>query len=93
MPNSCGARRREALNGAVSSGLPPIFGSVRYELVRSSGECLEAFDCPDAAVEVLISRIFDDPTLAEEIAILEFDDGLGQAISYIEVDPELLTPA
>ena len=63
---------------------------MRFELVQNTGDCIEAYDCRDAALEVLIERITDDPSLAEELAILEFDDESGSAVAYIEVDPELL---
>ncbi len=68
-----------------------MVGGVRYELVQNSGGCLEAFDCRDAALEVLLMRVAEDPAAADDIAILEFDDDLGEAVAYIDVDPELLT--
>ena len=75
----------------MTSDRPPIFDRVRYELVQNSGNCLEAFDCRDAALEVLLCRVAEDPRVAEDIAILEFDDDLGEAVGFIEVDPEILT--
>jgi len=62
---------------------------MRYELVEKTGSCVEAVDCRDAALEVLLEKVADQPELADVIEILEIDDH-AEVVGWIDVDAELL---
>ena len=62
---------------------------MRYDLLEPSGDCIEAFDCRDKAVEAFLVMVADAPDSAVEFEIIEIDDDLGETYGSVEVESDL----
>lgn len=65
---------------------------MRYEVLKITGECHEAFDCCDRATESLLELAASAPGDAGRFEILEIADD-GEVLGRFEVDAELITAA